>query len=555
MASGVCTINMSEETFDFLCTSCAESGFIKEALKYCIDCQLYCCRECLTAHARIPVLKGHSFLDNSSNQPQGQPRSLPAFPTKKCNKHAGKIMDMFCRNHDVVCCYICAAEDHRSCADITSISDNIDQLYSKVDTFKTNSDLSALLDDMNERQNNTDDLLQKLRDSKEAAIKIVGEFRAEMETFLRKLEEASIHEIENEFIPLESLLLVERKIYEDSIDSLEKLKKQLIQSSGNLAQLFVCTKLIEKDLKAIETDRNPSSIFRHAEVTFQPSDDLKASLENMTCLGITSASSARINDLYKVKKIRDVEIKLKDDSHNGGVCGSCIVDDTLLFTDFWNNTLKRLDILSLSLKDYCKVPDNPRGVCSVGNEEVAVACRHVVQFVSIRADRLLLSRTIKMKHKSYGIAYGENKLYITDESKSLYVYDMSGKLLKKVTDDCHGQPLFTRANHIVFDADGKKIFIGDDYKGLVCFDAQCDYIETIEDQNVAPDGVCMDNYGNVIIANYRSKIIFQIRGDGQRMGIIVNQAECEGRPRSVRFHTGLKCLFVGSEVLRAYYLH
>ncbi|KAL4218654.1 hypothetical protein ACF0H5_021243 [Mactra antiquata] len=112
MASSSLT-RSSEETFDCICTSCAEDNLIKEALKYCVDCQQYCCEDCLTSHSRIPLLRRHSFLDHSSVKPQGQSMSLPAFPTKQCTQHIGKIVDMYCKHHDVVCCYACAAEDHR----------------------------------------------------------------------------------------------------------------------------------------------------------------------------------------------------------------------------------------------------------------------------------------------------------------------------------------------------------------------------------------------------------------------------------------------------------
>ncbi|KAL4228353.1 hypothetical protein ACF0H5_011400 [Mactra antiquata] len=111
MALSGSILKTSEETFDFICTSCAEDNLIKEALKYCVECQKYCCKDCLTYHKRFAL--GHSFLDNSSVKLQGQPRSLPAFPTKQCSQHIGKIMDMFCKTHDVVCCYVCAAEDHK----------------------------------------------------------------------------------------------------------------------------------------------------------------------------------------------------------------------------------------------------------------------------------------------------------------------------------------------------------------------------------------------------------------------------------------------------------
>ncbi|KAL4219508.1 Transcription intermediary factor 1-alpha [Mactra antiquata] len=198
MASGD-TQAMSEETYEYICTSCAEDDLIKEALKYCVDCQRYRCKDCLTFHRRIPSLREHTFLDNSAVKPQGQPRSLPAFPTKQCGKHTGKIIEMYCGDHDDVCCCVCAAEDHRLCKDILSVSNNIDRLYSKSDTARATFALTKLIDDMTAWQTNTDTLPRRLRDSKAFAIKAVSDFRNKMEKFLKKLEEASIKMIENEY--------------------------------------------------------------------------------------------------------------------------------------------------------------------------------------------------------------------------------------------------------------------------------------------------------------------------------------------------------------------
>ncbi|KAL4216872.1 hypothetical protein ACF0H5_023334 [Mactra antiquata] len=540
MALSGSILKTSEETFDFICTSCAADNLIKEALKYCVECQKYCCQDCLTYHKRFEL--GHSFLDNSSVKPQGQPRSLPAFPTKQCSQHIGKIMDMFCKTHDVVCCYVCAAEDHKSCKDMMSVSDNINTLYNKTDTSRATSELSDTLDTMNQRQANTDTLLKQLRDSKKTAIKAVSDYRIEMEKFLKKMEKASIKEIEDKYQTLESQILAERQRYEDSIDELKNLKQLLTQASGNIAQQFVCSKLAEKKCATLRDDEMERKTFKHAEVKFVPSEQLKSSIEKMKNLGETSAISSRMYNLYKVTKIRDMNVRLKEDTSECWIYGSCIIDDTVIFTDFMNNKLKRFDISSSSLIDYCKVPGRPCGVCRVGEREVAVACGDRVHFVSIH-NKLSLLRSIQMNHVCYGIAYSNDKLYITDVYKSLYMYDMSGNILKTVTSDNSGQPIFERSTHITFNDKKDRLFVGNDEKGLVCFNAECDYIETVTDSDVRPTGVCTDGYGNVIVANYGLQTIVQCSRDGQKCDIIVNKTR--GYPQSVSIHHGLRKMFVG----------
>ncbi|KAL4219264.1 hypothetical protein ACF0H5_021846 [Mactra antiquata] len=542
MATGESILNTSEEVYDYICTSCAEDDLIKEALNYCVDCQRYCCLDCINIHKKVSVTKGHSFFDNSAVKPQGHSMCLPAFPTKQCSKHAGKIMDMFCKNHNVVCCYICVTEDHRSCEDTVSVSDTIGQLYSKTYASKTTSDVDRMLDNMNGKQDDNDTLLQQLRNSKQTAIKAANDHRMYLEQLLRKLEEITLNEIENEYKILETQLLKERKKYEDFIHDLKNLKRLLVQAFGNKAQKFVCSKLAQQCIKTIKAGEIASLNFYHVEVQFQPSEVLKANIESKTSLGQTCAMLLRNDDLYKVTRICDMNIKLQDDSSKCCILGSCIIDNTVLFTDFLNNQLKCFDILSLSPIDYCKVPNGPRGVCRVG-EEVAVACKNVVQFISIH-DKLSLSHSIKMNHESYGIAFNDDKLYITDGSRALYMYDMSGNLLKTVTSDNDGQALFENSYHITFSDKKDILFVGDDDKGLVCFNAQCDYMKTITDPDVRPYSVCIDDVGNVIAANYKLQTIVQCGRDGQKQDVIVNKIDCNVCQRSVCINRRLKRMFV-----------
>ncbi|KAL4216782.1 hypothetical protein ACF0H5_024505 [Mactra antiquata] len=528
----------SEETFEYICTACANDDLIKEALKYCVECQQYCCKDCLTSHRRISSLKGHSFLENSSVKPQGQPRTLPALPTIQCSKHVGKILDMYCENHDVVCCYVCAAEDHKSCKDIVQVLYNIDRLYSKTGASQATSKLNDTIDTMTQYGTNTYTLLKQLQVSKHTAIKAVSDFRIEMERILKKQEQETIKEIEEEYKMLESQILKERKRFQDYIDDLKNLK----QASANIAQLFVGTKLAEMKCITIKDEIKGNGRIKQAEIKFIPSKEMKTTIEKMVHLGKASAIASRKYNLYTATKVCDVIVKLEKDQPFWGcsITGSCIVDDTFIFTDYFNHKLKRFDI-STSLIDYCQVPGNPRGVCRVGEKEIVVACNKVVQFVSVH-DSLSLLRSITMNHDCYGIAHSNGKLYITDGNQSLYMYDMSGSLLKTVTRVYHRQSPFEYSRQMTFNDKNDRLFVCDDKKGLVCFNAQCDYIETITDPDVRPVGVCVDGYGKVIVANSGLQTIVECDRDGQKCGTIVNLTR--ENPKSVCVHHGLRKMFV-----------
>ena len=103
----------SDEIFNFKCTACAKRNKKREAVKYCVECQGYCCQHCVEVHQDFPALVNHNLLDNSNLISSGSVIELPAIPTERCAVHKTKIVDMYCQVHDDVGCTTCMALDHR----------------------------------------------------------------------------------------------------------------------------------------------------------------------------------------------------------------------------------------------------------------------------------------------------------------------------------------------------------------------------------------------------------------------------------------------------------
>ncbi|XP_053392467.1 E3 ubiquitin-protein ligase TRIM33-like [Mercenaria mercenaria] len=116
-------LGASDEIYDYNCSPCEESGVYKEAHKYCDSCKLYYCKKCLGDHNKFPALRGHLIKDVTSQPkpavPTGAPVvSVPAPPAEPCDNHPEEMIKMYCGEHDVVCCTVCIALDHRECKDV-----------------------------------------------------------------------------------------------------------------------------------------------------------------------------------------------------------------------------------------------------------------------------------------------------------------------------------------------------------------------------------------------------------------------------------------------------
>lgn len=111
--------NGSDILFDNICSVCSASNKVKEAVKYCIECEGYCCLTCVQMHSSFPTLKGHSLVETSNLHaigiapgPSGTIRDSLTPPDEKCPVHLSETIDRYCGNHDVVGCSTCMSDNH-----------------------------------------------------------------------------------------------------------------------------------------------------------------------------------------------------------------------------------------------------------------------------------------------------------------------------------------------------------------------------------------------------------------------------------------------------------
>lgn len=98
----------SEDWIEYPCTPCAKDGKNVASIKHCVECTKNLCKLCLTFHDKFT--SGHRILDKPCSQ-TGQKKPEP--PVQRCDKHDGKMVDLYCPGHDDVGCATCVAVDHR----------------------------------------------------------------------------------------------------------------------------------------------------------------------------------------------------------------------------------------------------------------------------------------------------------------------------------------------------------------------------------------------------------------------------------------------------------
>ncbi|KAL4224341.1 interferon-beta production [Mactra antiquata] len=402
--------------------------------------------------------------------------------------------------------------------------------------------------------------LASLLEAKNAALQKVAKFQKALEAAVKKAVEMSKKEIEDLYKKLEEEILQDNADVKNTRDVLQSTSDKLKKAEANRAQRFVCTKLAEALMENADNQISKRKLknLTDVQLSFTPNQSLMEYINGLHGIGEVVRSTEKRTGMYKVKGSKDINNRLTDDSQVCHSFGCCLTLDNnqLLLTDYNNKKLKRFDINTMMMVDNCKLDGSPSGVCCTSTDEAVVACWNMIQFVSIDK-KMTPTRHIKMSHYCYGIATKDDKLYITDSGSSLYMYDMTGNLLKTISQDNTGNKLFSISRYITFNKSGN-MYVSDWCNGIVCFDDAGNYLSTYNDNHLSgTDGVCVDGRGNILVVAYYSHNVVQFNENGKKIGVVIKKQDGLKYPCSVCFRQKLNRLFVSmynSDVLKMYEL-
>jgi hypothetical protein len=100
------------------CEPCGRGGNPQVAVGWCVKCKVYLCQICNDHHKLLPLTSYHTILgadDVCSNV-----TSLVSADDT-CLLHGGKRFKLYCTDHDAMCCTICVAVKHRTCAQVDTL--------------------------------------------------------------------------------------------------------------------------------------------------------------------------------------------------------------------------------------------------------------------------------------------------------------------------------------------------------------------------------------------------------------------------------------------------
>ncbi|XP_062582361.1 uncharacterized protein LOC134244100 [Saccostrea cucullata] len=123
------TSSSAEKSEEKMCAICLRDDKKSKAESWCNDCAEAICPSCKQLHQLVGSLQKHKIstlrFDDKDYKPKYPDLDEP------CHLHQGKYLEVFCLDHEALCCSVCFATQHRYCEHVEPL-DEVSKNMSKL---------------------------------------------------------------------------------------------------------------------------------------------------------------------------------------------------------------------------------------------------------------------------------------------------------------------------------------------------------------------------------------------------------------------------------------
>lgn len=177
------TTSLEEQSQDKLCAMCVRDNKHVKAEYLCNDCRELICAACKGIHKINVILQKHKIspinmkdLDDDLQFPDVD---------EPCHIHQGKFVEVFCLDHDTLCCSICFATKHRHCERVEAI----DEIVKRIEKSNVDRNIQVLSKIAQVTKEIVENKERTIRESNARKETILSNVSNEIENLKTKLDE------------------------------------------------------------------------------------------------------------------------------------------------------------------------------------------------------------------------------------------------------------------------------------------------------------------------------------------------------------------------------
>ena len=141
-------------------------------------------------------------------------------------------------------------------------------------------------------------------------------------------------------------------------------------------------------------------------------------------------------------------------------------------SDEKNNSVKLVDMKQKKVVSQIRLSTRPWDITKVQSDQLAVTLpsSEKIQFLSVTGTSLSLGREMQVSGECRGIASNQNdRLFVSfTDPVQVQILNMSGSVLKTISNQSVGEELFGRPYHLTLSVDNSLLYVTDSGTSTVC---------------------------------------------------------------------------------------
>ncbi|XP_045199766.2 uncharacterized protein LOC123554016 [Mercenaria mercenaria] len=424
----------SDSIHDFPCKPCSDDGKNIEGVNFCAECQTYFCQACIVHHNKC--FKTHT-LYNKSGIKSGKIQYQQQSGGLACDKHPGNLIQMYCGEHDDVCCAVCIAVDHRLC----NSADYIPKLAKEILNGRDRKGAKTSLEEMKEKlhavKSSKLEQITEVSKEKEDLLIEIGKLKERIIARIEEIEQTSVKQVQDKHKGIVDKIKTDIDAIDAKLRAIDGNIRKINEFKGNNeAKLFVVlSKANEVESGCCKYLENYGEA-EYGKIAFEFSQGIELAIRSVESFGFTGGCGFAQSYIDSaVSAASPVGEFVVTDCDSCSIIDCCVLENgQIILADLKNQCLIRFN-KEYDLCDSLSI-SYPKSLCRISLSELVVLDDDAVHFIHVGRSMIPThSVTINVKESLFPtitgyqmtiptlshIVFSDEKLYIVAYNK-YYMY-------------------------------------------------------------------------------------------------------------------------------------
>ncbi|VDI59213.1 Hypothetical predicted protein [Mytilus galloprovincialis] len=518
------------------CGPCQEEKVNNKADLWCYNCDEGFCSICSGHHKRFKIALNHKTIDIERYIP-----SIPVIKTE-CDNHDQQL-SLYCPSHSIPCCDDCISTNHSKCTGIKSLASVVEKKNIEKSTQSLEKQMESILHFLDKLINSKSKNISKGEQECESLQEAIVKIRKKVNDDLTQLEE----KLRNE---TDTILNQEKTKAADLITEIEGKQKKLnemqdhlytVLSNSSKLQSFLCVHKIEQDVHQCQQyveDLESDERAKEFDINIRQKDDIEKILSkllgSLESLGEVRIVKTALDCNRETCGRREAQVQSQEQSNINNMTMNieakidlsikmmtwvtdmiCLMNGRVIVVD--ENEDKVILLTSDGkLRKQLPLPGEPFNVRQINRNTIAITYpqEKVIKIFNMEDEKV--TKVIKLDKHCRGLSFSNNSFAVGLNDNEIRIIDLEGNKLKSI--QVHSKTIL---ENIVYSNDR---VIYSDYNGQAvhCVDGSGKQIWKYDQDLKAPEGLCTDTYGNIILADHQAHRIILISKDGQDSKVLIS---------------------------------